>query len=59
MFVIVPNALRDAINKKLDDALGKVPDAAPDREHFYQMLLSYYNDHGELPDFDLQKRTDR
>lgn len=52
---IVPNVLRDAINKALDDALVECPDAAPDREIFYHKLLKYFNEHGELPEFSLQR----
>lgn len=53
--VVVPNDLRDAINAKLDAALAECPEAAPDREHFYDTLLNYYDEHGSLPDFHLAK----
>lgn len=51
--VIVPNELRDAINAAIDEQIAKVPDAAPDREHFYQTLLNYYDQHGVIPPFEL------
>jgi hypothetical protein len=53
--VIVPNNLRDAINAKLDAALALVPDAAKDREHLYGQLLAHFDEHGVLPDFQIQR----
>lgn len=54
-WVIVPNSLVDAINTKLDSAFKKVPGAEKDREIFYHQLLNYVDEHGFLPDFELQK----
>ena len=52
MLVIVPNALRDAINAKLDAALADAPDdAKAEREFLYQQLLEHFNEHGTIPDF--------
>ena len=61
--VIVPNSLRDAIYAKVDAAIFGAPDAAPDREYFYGVLLNYFNEHGVIPDFKLKaavlsERTD-
>lgn len=56
-FVIVPNSLRDEIYAKVDAAIAEVPDAAPDRECFYSELLNYYNEHGVIPNFSLQKKA--
>lgn len=56
MFVIVPNSLHDEINAKLDIAIAKVPDAEKDREVLYQQLLEYFDEHGVVPDFELQRR---
>lgn len=58
MLVIVPNSLRDAINAKLDAALAACPAAAPDRDLFYRQLLAYFNDHGVVPDFTLERNPD-
>lgn len=54
--MIIPNALRDAINSKLDAAFEKCPEAAKDREILYGQLLEYFDQHGEVPDFDLYKK---
>ncbi len=51
--VVVPNALRDAINAKLDTAIAACPGAAGDREELYRQLLSHFDEHGEIPSFDL------
>lgn len=56
MIVIVPNVLADAINKRLDIALNECPDAKPDREALYGQLLSFFNEHGYIPNFTLGKR---
>jgi len=55
--VIVPNELRDAINAKLDTAIADCPDAAKDRDALFKQLLAYYDEHGEVPDFDLAKNV--
>ena len=55
MIYIIPNELRDKINKKLDEAIKKVPAAEKNREYLYNSLLTYYNEHGIVPDFDLKK----
>lgn len=54
---IVPNSLRDAIYAKVDAALVDAPAAAPDREFFYGELLNYFNEHGEIPDFELKAKV--
>jgi len=53
--VIVPNSLRDAINAKLDAALASCPDAVKDRDALYSQLLDYFDEHGEVPDFTLDR----
>jgi hypothetical protein len=58
MNVIVPNVVSDAINRALDAAIAECPDAAPDRELFYKKLLAYFSDHGSIPEFSLEKRSD-
>lgn len=55
--VIVPDSLRDAINKKLDIAFAACPEAAKDREIFYHQLLSYFDEHGVIPDFELSRNV--
>ena len=32
------------------------PDAAPDRDVLYEQLLSFFDDHGYIPEFSLGKR---
>jgi len=56
MMVIVPNVLRDEINKKLDDAFLVVPEAEKDRDIFFHHLLSYFYENGVIPDFELTKK---
>ena len=57
MLVIVPNTLRDAINEKLDRAYVDCPEAAVDRDFHYHRLLEYFDEHGQLPEFTLQKQA--
>jgi hypothetical protein len=47
--VIIPNHVHDAINAKLDELLALVPDAAQDRDIFYDALLEYFDNHGVIP----------
>ena len=55
MLVVVPDSLRDAINRKLDAALRELPDAEAERDHLYHQLLDYFYDHGALPEFTVMK----
>lgn len=52
---IVPNSLRDAINERLNTQIAIHPDAEADRDALYSMLLEYFDEHGVIPDFSLQK----
>lgn len=56
--VIVNDALRDAINLKLDTAIAACPEAEKDRAVLYNQLLSYFDEHGTLPDFSIAKVAD-
>lgn len=53
--VIVPNCVRDAINRALDKA---VPADIPkdDRKSLYLELLRHFGEHGVIPDFTVKKR---
>lgn len=55
MFVVVPNYLSDEIYRRLDAEIAKEPDAAKDREALYRQLLSYFNEHGVIPNFSLAR----
>lgn len=55
--VIVPNFLRDAIYAKVDEAIAQAPAAAPDREHFYGILLNHFHEYGVIPEFELKAKT--
>ena len=50
---IVPDSLRNTLYKQIDAAIEKVPEAAPERELFYEQLLSYFNENGVIPEFSL------
>lgn len=54
--VIVPNQLRDAIYTKVDAAIAEFPGAVADREYFYNVLLDYFDEHGEIPEFTLNRK---
>ena len=57
MILIVPNVLRDAIGEKLLDAMRPYPEASEsDWIHLYDELLFYYDKHGELPEFEVEKK---
>lgn len=54
-FVIVPNFVRDAINRKLDEKIAEEPAAAKDREYLYTRLIAYFSEYGEIPEFELKR----
>lgn len=54
--VIVPNYVRDAINKRIDDAIVVEPGAAAEREQIYKTLVAYFSEYGAVPDFTLKRR---
>lgn len=54
---IIPNDLADAISAKLDAAIAECPDAAGDRDVLYNQLLDYFDEHGVVPDFSLQRNA--
>lgn len=58
-FALVPTCVSDAINLALDMAIAEFPEAAPDREIFYSQLLEYFDTHGEIPEFSLERSHDR
>ena len=51
--MVVPNILRDKINEALDCALADCPGAECERENLYSQLLSYFDEHGVIPDFSI------
>lgn len=54
--MIVPDALREAIMKKIDKALEDCPEAIIEKELTYERLLAYFNQYGSVPDFSFQKK---
>ena len=52
--VIVPNRVRDEINRRLDAALAGRPCDAETREQLYSALLAYFDQHGQVPEFTLE-----
>jgi hypothetical protein len=55
MVLIIPNYVADAINAKLDIALAECPEAVGDRDALYHQLLGYFDEHGVIPNFSLQR----
>ena len=55
-FLIVPDALYDAIHKRLTEEFEKFPEAEVDRDALYHRLLEYFNEYGILPEFTLEKK---
>ena len=54
---IVPDALRDALNQRLDEAFKDFPDAEKDREFLYGQLLEAFAKYGKIPEFTLEPTT--
>jgi hypothetical protein len=52
--VVVPDSLRLAIDAKLDSAIAAAPVGIEvDRDHLYQWMLAWFDEHGEIPDFSI------
>ena len=50
--VVVPNYLKDAINKKLDEVFKSLPqEAQKDRGNLYNQLLQAVDKYGYIPEF--------
>jgi hypothetical protein len=56
VLIILPNYISDLIDQKVEEAIAKVPEAAPDRELFRQELINHFAEHGNVPDFTLAKK---
>lgn len=58
--VIVPKQLRDAIYLGMEMAFRQVPEpywpSSENWEAVYSELLAYYDEHGIIPDFSLERR---
>jgi hypothetical protein len=54
-FLIVPDALYNEIHTRLNEEFKKFPDAEADRDSLYRQLLDYFDEHGALPEFTLEK----
>lgn len=53
--VVVPNELSDAIHSKITEKLNGRPITDGDRQALYEQLLEYFDVHGRIPDFELEK----
>lgn len=57
--VLIPVEVIDAINAGLDREIAKHPEAANDRDFFYQQLVNHFAMTGQIPDFVLEKKEDK
>jgi hypothetical protein len=55
--VIVPNWLRHFIDGQLDAALSQCPEAVGERDQLFKQAVAYYDQHGTLPPFTIQKEN--
>ena len=60
-YVIVHNELRNAINKAIKEAWSRAPDTPdeiPEEERgaLFSQILTYYDEHGVIPDFSIGER---
>ena len=55
MFAIIPDYVSDEIDRRLEAALAETPAAEKDRQQLRAQLVSYFVDHGMVPDFSLEK----
>lgn len=55
---IVPNSLRDQINEAIDCTLIECPGAECVRDELYKQLLEYFDEHGVIPEFKIQRKNE-
>lgn len=55
--VIVPSSLTQAIHTAIEKALNGRPCSDQDREGLFDQLLSYYDEHGVIPAFELKQKA--
>jgi len=56
--IILPGWLKHTIDARLDAALVACPEAKKDREALFKQLVWYFDRHGHLPDFTIEKSCD-
>jgi hypothetical protein len=56
VIVVVPLALREAINAEIDRALAGRPIDHEERRIVYRRLLTIYNDTGKIPSITLRDK---
>lgn len=54
--ILVPNYIEDAINAKLDAAIAECPGAEAGRGELYSQIFRYFDECGEIPNFNLTKK---
>lgn len=58
MLMAVPTYLLDEIDRRLDAEIAKHPDAEKDRAVLRSQVLAYLNEHGVIPDFSLERKSE-
>ena len=56
--VIVPEALRAAIDAAIDKELAGRPCDPGERDDIFRALLTYFDQHGTIPEFTLKSKGD-
>ena len=56
-YVIVHGELREAIYRRVDDEIERSGAPVGERDQHYMTLLRYYDEHGVIPDFTLEKQA--
>ena len=55
-YVIVYDELRKALYQRVDAEIERSGAPVDEREQHYTALLHYYDEHGVIPDFTLEKK---
>lgn len=55
--VVIPDYIYNEITRKLDAAIEAHPDAEPDREFLRSEVVTFFCEHGYVPNFDLGKKA--
>ena len=55
--VVVYDELREVLYRRVDDEIKRSGAPVGERDQHYMTLLRYYDEHGVIPDFTLQKQA--
>ena len=57
MFIILPDGVKDEINRRVDAFLEDHPDREIDRDELYDEMIQFFGHRGQIPEITLREQT--